>query len=127
MATEAQKEASKRYYYKWREENVERVKRYNQENKDKKLDWYYRKTYNISLEQFNDMLLSQNNKCAVCLLEETAIDKRTGKIRRLHVDHCHKTGKVRGLLCTKCNIALGYLSDSLEIAQLMVRYIETNC
>ena len=46
----------------------------------------------------------------------------TGK--RLAVDHCHKTGKIRGLLCTKCNIGLGYFNDDVILLKNSIRYLE---
>lgn len=43
---------------------------------------------------------------------------------KLHVDHCHQTGKIRGLLCQKCNMALGLLNDSVEILETAIRYLK---
>lgn len=61
-------------------------------------DWRYRKTYGITLEQYDEMFRQQGGACAVC----GSVPKKN----RLSVDHDHATGKVRGLLCMNCNIAL---------------------
>jgi hypothetical protein len=58
----------------------------------------------------------QRNKCAIC-------EKNSG-VRRLHIDHDHETGKVRGLLCGKCNRALGYLNDDKELLRKAISYLE---
>lgn len=61
-------------------------------------DAYLRRTYNISEEDYDKMLVFQEGGCAVC--------SRPGASRRLHVDHDHGTGLVRGLLCFQCNALL---------------------
>jgi hypothetical protein len=61
--------------------------------------------YGITLNEFEEMAKRQNGVCAICL-------KPSRKI--LQVDHCHKTGKVRGLLCGKCNMFLEHVNDDAE-------------
>lgn len=74
--------------------------------------------YGITLEQYNEMLLKQNNQCAICHKYNTALQKP------LFVDHDHKTGKVRGLLCTKCNFMLGAIQDSVNILKYAIKYLK---
>lgn len=57
-------------------------------------------------EIYQTMLNSQNHTCAIC--------KRHDSKRALHIDHCHKTGNVRGLLCHNCNLTLGRMDESIE-------------
>lgn len=57
------------------------------------------------------MLKNQNGLCAICGEKETVINPKSSKVQKLCVDHDHKNGKVRGLLCTACNKALGLLND----------------
>lgn len=64
--------------------------------------------YGITTEQYNDMLEYQNNKCKICETEHT--DEKY-----LHVDHCHDTMKVRGLLCGKCNTGLGLFNENIKL------------
>ena len=77
--------------------------------------------YGISEQQYQSMLLQQNGKCAICRKEETRI--LHGKVCALSVDHCHKTGKVRQLLCHQHNLMIGYAEDSEEIMQEGLNYI----
>jgi Recombination endonuclease VII len=80
-------------------------------------DAVIRKQYGITLDQYNQMLADQNHKCAICGNE----DEVEG--RKLAIDHCHKTGKVRGLLCGKCNRGLGLFYDNLELLQNAISYL----
>lgn len=68
--------------------------------------------YGITLQQYSDMLRSQGNRCAVCRRPETVRSKKTGKIKRLHVDHDHATNTVRALLCHRCNLLVWALEDN---------------
>lgn len=79
--------------------------------------------YGITLEQYNSMLVDQNNSCAVCNRSETALDKN-GKLKALSVDHCHDTGKIRGLLCDSCNRAEGFLQSNVDIIRKLADYVE---
>src|SRR5690242_13759158 len=72
---------------------------------------YFKRKFGITLEQYEEMLKAQDNKCAICRKEETTPHSRSKKIIRLAVDHCHTTGKVRGLLCRSCNQVLGVLKE----------------
>ena len=65
---------------------------------------YYKSVYGITLEEYDILLEEQNGKCKIC-----GSDDNNGQ--RFCVDHCHETGKVRGLLCRPCNLALGCLRD----------------
>ena len=83
-----------------------------------------RKGYNITLEEYEKILESQNGVCAICEQKETAVKRGTKEARMLAVDHCHSTGKVRGLLCTRCNTAIGHLEDSTELLRKAILYLE---
>jgi len=73
--------------------------------------------FNISIEEYNQLLDLQNYKCAICQDECP-----TG--RQLAVDHNHRTGKVRGLLCMECNIGLGKFKDSDDLLIKAISYLE---
>jgi hypothetical protein len=77
-------------------------------------------------DNYSRMLEQQNNLCAVCYRSETAKDSRTGKVKRLSVDHDHTTGKVRGLLCAKHNKAVGLLDDSINLCYGLIKYLKGN-
>lgn len=72
--------------------------------------------YGISKGQWEDMAKAQGYACAIC-------GERQPK-RKLAIDHCHKSGKVRGLLCSNCNSALGLLQDSHQIASSAAKYLK---
>ena len=74
-----------------------------------------RTKYNMTIEEYNQMYLDQGGKCKVCPREV----KRT-----LHLDHCHKTGIVRGLLCEACNHTLGFAQDNIQILQGLINYLQ---
>ena len=75
--------------------------------------------YGITLEDFNEMLKEQKYRCKICNIEEKHASKA-----RFHVDHCHDTGKVRGLLCSKCNQGLGMFNDNIEFLKEAAKYLE---
>jgi len=77
--------------------------------------------YGISLEEYNKILEIQNGLCKICLQPETSVIR--GKLISLAVDHCHKTKLVRGLLCAKCNTAIGSFRDNLEFLRSAIRYL----
>lgn len=79
-----------------------------------------KRNYGITLDEYNSILTKQNNSCAVCSTHKDAFK------RDLDVDHCHKTGKVRGLLCVACNTALGLLKEDKERAIKLFQYLENN-
>lgn len=81
-----------------------------------------RDSFGITLEEFSDMLNAQEGKCAICRSANTGT--RHGKTKALAVDHCHATGKVRGLLCESCNQGIGKLKDDPAILRKAADYIE---
>jgi hypothetical protein len=81
------------------------VRKYREKNVDAERARHLMREYGITLEQYEQRHRKQNGLCAICLQPETK--ERNGVKYRLAVDHCHKTGKVRGLLCFKCNAAMG--------------------
>lgn len=78
--------------------------------------------YGITLAQYEEMLKTQDGKCAICEQPETSVD-RSGSLRSLAVDHCHNSGKVRGLLCSRCNTTLGKLEESPQLLRAMWDYM----
>lgn len=85
-------------------------------NKDHVWKSHLERKYGLTLEQFNVLLSGQNGACAIC-----------GEIPegRLYVDHSHKTGRIRGLLCRNCNLAIGHFKDNPEILERAVSYLTT--
>jgi hypothetical protein len=78
------------------------------------------KKYNLTLEEFNLMFRDQEGKCAICKTHQSMLDKT------LVIDHCHKGGHVRGLLCNHCNSALGFFKDNIESLTEAINYLFIN-
>ncbi len=77
-----------------------------------------KQVYGLTLEQFQDLAIRQNNTCAICYRSQ----KDSNKL--LVVDHDHKTGRIRGLLCTSCNLSLGLINDSKDVLKSALKYLE---
>lgn len=81
-----------------------------------------KKDHGITIETYECMLRDQDYKCAICFKQETATHLN-GRLKMLCVDHDHATNKIRGLLCNRCNSALGYIYESFDTAMNMAKYI----
>lgn len=112
-------EIYKKEPHKWREYNK---KCYNKpEQKRKHKNRALIKRFGITLDDFERMLNEQDGVCKICSEKE--------KVRNnlnLSVDHCHKTGKVRGLLCNRCNRAIGFMEDNVQLLKNAIKYLENN-
>lgn len=82
--------------------------------------------YGITKDEYLGMVKNQENKCAICQKEETSksTKQRSNVIKSLCVDHCHETGKIRELLCHKCNSALGLFNDDFELLIKASEYLK---
>ena len=88
-------------------------------------DSRYRKL-GVSRDEYLAVLHGQMGACAICGSHERSVDSTkpgSAKTRGLHLDHDHKTGKRRGILCWNCNQTLGRVKDSTELLQSMIAYI----
>jgi len=109
-ACTAIRRSKKRYYKKWRETNPEKVKEYRRTG--------LLRRYGLTEEDYNELLEQQNYACAIC----KSTDPKD-RWDRFHVDHCHETNIVRGLLCTQCNTGLGKFYDNTETLSEAIRYL----
>lgn len=80
--------------------------------------------YGITQDQYDQMLKDQNGTCAICGQPETIVDTKTNKIINLAVDHCHTTGKIRGLLCSTCNHMLGNAKENPQTLLAAIEYLD---
>lgn len=80
-----------------------------------------RDNYGLTQEQYDAMFEAQGGVCAICKEPE-----RSRRVKRLNlsVDHCHKTGKIRGLLCSGCNTAIGHFYEDIEVMIRAKKYLE---
>jgi hypothetical protein len=96
----------------------ERVKNRHKENPERTRNNDLKRNYGITLDEHTQMYEEQNGVCAVC---EKPGD---GKWKKLCVDHDHKTGKVRQLLCRNCNMILGQVDDSINHLEKLTKYLQ---
>lgn len=78
------------------------------------------KSYGLSVEKYDEILSTQKGCCAICGTHQMKLKKT------LFVDHCHTTGKVRGLLCHNCNTILGHAKDREDILKNAIKYLQVN-
>lgn len=76
--------------------------------------------YGLSKDQYDGLIQKQGSKCAICLCELDPFDGTTNT----HIDHCHESGKVRGILCRACNVALGGFRDNIDALRRAISYLE---
>lgn len=135
------------YFRKWRALNKDKIKRYQEQNREKsnayRREWSnnnpekdavtsrkqnLKRKYGLTLEDYDILLKEQDYKCKICSFEETAFEFNSQRIKSLAVDHDHKTNKVRGLLCHKCNLGLGHFNDDINLLQSAIKYLDvTQC
>lgn len=97
---------------------------YNQRPENRRHQRVYdlQRKYGLTLADYDRLVSEQRGLCAICARPPSG-----GKGNRLYVDHCHAEGRVRGLLCSRCNVALGYLRECPMIAQSLVTYVRERC
>jgi len=93
----------------WRGKNKDKVSEYNRKSRIKRLG--------VESFDFDGMLATQGGACAICRNPEKP------KLKGWHVDHCHSTGKIRGILCQHCNIGLGQFRDNVETLNAAIAYL----
>ena len=116
-------EQSREYRERNRPRLIEKSKEYYAANKARMVasqrKHHLRTNYGLTPEQHDGMIAGQNGKCLICGEKPTQVGSKKG----LHVDHCHDTGRVRGLLCHNCNCAMGLLKEDPIRIQAMLDYI----
>lgn len=124
---------SKEYYHAHKEENYARIKAYRdadkdrqavrtkkhyQMNKDKYHSTHLKRTYGITLDEYNQIFADQAGCCKICGVHQVELKKK------LSVDHSHKTKQIRGLLCAKCNLTLGNMNDDPVLLVKAAQYLQ---
>lgn len=99
-----------------RAKNPEKIKEYRRKKRLRAKDVTLRRKYGLTLEQFISLRAQQSECCAIC-------KNPLGEGHKVHVDHDHTTGAVRGILCNGCNMALGKFKDSAELLESAIRYL----
>lgn len=120
----ARKEYVSKYYKDYRlknkEERLQKNRKYREENAHKiKFQNIYSK-YKLTEDEYNQILEVQNNACPIC---GEVLDMSNS--RKIHVDHCHTSKKVRGILHGKCNRLLGMVNDNTQILENAIKYLKS--
>lgn len=92
--------------------------KYKKLTKEQRMNRGLKSNYGITINDYNKMFDEQNGCCAICGKHQSEFSKA------LHVDHDHITGKIRGLLCQKCNHGIGLFNDSVELLRIAASYLE---
>src|SRR3990167_7429107 len=110
--------------YNWREKFPEKAKKLSSEQAQRRR---FRK-YGLTQAQYDQILCQQNEVCAACreVPSTSSVGQGLNKYDDFVVDHNHVTGKVRGLVCTNCNVALGMIRDNPSTARKLATYLEKN-
>lgn len=84
---------------------------------------YLIRTYGITKQQYDALLVKQGNRCPICKTDDPGKHPRKNDTVNWHVDHDHKTGQVRGLLCFRCNAGLGHMKDDPQLVMAAYEYL----
>jgi hypothetical protein len=102
-----------------KQRDIDRAAEWNRNHPKERLSttnkWRIRRVYGLKLSEYAEMLEQQEGICAIASCSNPA----------KHIDHCHKTGKVRGILCRKCNSALGFLGDNVQLLEDAIEYLKS--
>lgn len=102
----------------------EAYRKYHREYGLKHRDRITARRHGLTHKEYLELVTKQHGVCAICLKPESTVHGNSKKVQPLSIDHIHASGKVRGLLCSKCNTAVGLLDDSIERAQALIQYLE---
>lgn len=114
---EKNKEEVKKRAKDWAVKNKDRVKQSQAKNysTEKYRKYSFKSRYGISTDEYNTFFQKQDGKCKICNITSE---------KRLYVDHCHTTGKIRGLLCQQCNTGLGMFKDNEDNLMKAIKYLK---
>lgn len=109
----------------WRLNNLDKVaesmKAWRDRNPGKAADAHIQKNYGLPPGSYDKMFTEQGGRCAIC--KTTRPGGKSGDTGRFHVDHCHDTGAVRGLLCHGCNVSIGHFNHDEEVLRSAIQYL----
>lgn len=106
-----------------KKKNANNRKRWASLSDEKKIEASIWRVYKLRYVDWHQMFVDQDFKCKICKTPITQECNQKHKGRG-HVDHCHSTGKIRGILCHQCNVAMGLVKDDTSILQNMIGYLK---
>jgi hypothetical protein len=95
-------------------------------NREKQRATHIKRTYGIDWDVYLELFSKQRGECGICKILLSTHIQVDNDHEVAHIDHCHITGKIRGLLCNKCNSAIGYFNESPLLCKLGATYLEVN-
>jgi len=109
----------------YRKKNGKKINAFRQKHKKKICQytrwWHFKKKYGLSPEGYFDLVAKkQKFRCALC----NELFKGKSGFSKIHVDHCHKSGKVRGIIHSSCNLLLGLCKDDITFLKKAIRYLK---
>ena len=114
------KECRDRTTKEWSQGNIDQRKEHKKKWQDKNNKYHreynLQRNYGLSITEWDAMYVAQDGRCTIC--------KKSIDADKMHTDHNHDTGEVRGLLCSKCNMLLGLADDSTTTLQAAITYLE---
>lgn len=120
-------------YLKWKAEKLaadpeyfkRRQAKANSDPKSRKRqrDSHLKRKFGISADEYDSMFRSQSGLCAICLNPEIAVHKASGRVLSLAVDHCHRSGRTRKLLCKRCNQLIGLAGENADVLRRAADYV----
>lgn len=119
-------ECHKRVKQKFPDRNKQKAKEWRKRNPEKSRMSSLLSKHKITENQYKKIIKDHNGKCAICKTDARIKSKTEGLKSALAIDHCHETGKIRGLLCHGCNIALGAFKDSIKNLKEAIGYLLAN-
>lgn len=111
------REQAKICYHKKPEHYKRKSNNWIKKNPEKNKHYSLKAAFNLTIEEYNELLIKQNYKCIICERHQNEFKLK------LAVDHCHKSGKIRGLLCGGCNTSLGNMKDNVFWLQNAINYL----
>lgn len=103
-----------------------RSRKWKQDNKLRRAIYQLKVKYNLTWDNFMALIEEQNYCCAICGISLDLPGNEMNVNDTAHVDHCHTTNKIRGLLCKNCNRALGFFKDDISLLQKAIVYLKGN-
>jgi len=120
------REAQKEYYKKNKEQKSEKIKQFRLDNpyfvRQRERAYYFKRHYGITMNELAEMWEVQNGVCGNHKCNRVLVQEKGG----FAVDHCHATGKIRGLLCRFCNVSLGNMEDDVNKLLGLIAYLQSH-
>lgn len=107
----------------YREKEKAQARESSRRNPQTKRNGRLKAGYNITLAEYNSLLEKQNGRCAICGVDATGVREPGKREHSMYVDHDHSTGKIRGLLCSRCNFGIGQFRNNPELLMKAATYL----